>query len=106
MMKEDFVNVQLTDLGKKIAGDARVQVHAGNHSFYFEPDEVKMVTRAFDWERVLKNEHFNGHPLFEIVLSKEYEQEHVAELRAEGIDATATPDGILVKELKIEEVGN
>jgi hypothetical protein len=106
MAREDFVNVKLTKFGKQAAGGAPIQVHAGNHSFYFEPDEVKMVTRAFEWERVLKNEHFNGHPLFEIAFSKEDEQEHVAELRAEGIDATATPDGILVKELKIEEVGN
>jgi hypothetical protein len=97
MAREDFVNVKLTEFGKQAAGGARVQVHAGNHSFYFEPDEVKMVTRAFEWERVLKNEHFNGHPLFEIVFSEEYEQEHVAELRAEGIDATETPNAIEVK---------
>jgi hypothetical protein len=67
MPKEDFVNVQLTEFGKERAAGGRVQIHAGNHSFVFEPGEVKMVTRAFDWNRVLKNEHFNGHPLFEIV---------------------------------------
>jgi hypothetical protein len=67
MAKDDFVNVRLTEFGKERAAGARIQVHAGNHSFYFEPDEVQLVTRAFDWNRVLKNEHFNGHPLFEIV---------------------------------------
>jgi hypothetical protein len=67
MPKEDFVNVRLTEFGRTQAPDGRIQVHAGNHSFFFEPGEVKLVTRAFDWNRVLKNEHFNGHPLFEIV---------------------------------------
>jgi hypothetical protein len=67
MAGEDFVNVRLTAFGKERADGGRVQVHAGNHSFYFEPDEVQRVTRAFDWGRVLKAEHFNGHPLFEIV---------------------------------------
>ena len=67
MPKEDFVNVRLTEFGKERAAGARIQVHAGNHSFYFEPGEVQLVTRAFDWNRVLKNEHFNGNPLFEIV---------------------------------------
>jgi hypothetical protein len=70
-MREDFVNVRLTAFGKEQAGGARIQVHAGNHSFYFEPDEEKMVTRAFEWNRVLRNEHFNGHPLFEIVPEEE-----------------------------------
>lgn len=67
MAGEDFVNVRLTEFGKERAAGSRVQVHAGNHSFYFQPDEVQRVTRAFDWERVLKNEHFNGHPLFEVI---------------------------------------
>jgi len=71
MAGEDFVNVRLTEFGKKRADGGVVQVHAGNHSFYFEPDEVKLVTRAFDWNCVLKAEHFNGHPLFEIVPEEE-----------------------------------
>ena len=67
MPKEDFINVRLTQFGQERAAGGRVQVHAGNHSFYFQPGEVKMVTRKFDWERVLKTEHVNGHALFEIV---------------------------------------
>jgi hypothetical protein len=67
MAGKDFVNVKLTEFGAQQAGGGRVQVHAGNHSFYFEPGEVKMVTRAFEWERVLKTEHVSGHALFEIV---------------------------------------
>jgi hypothetical protein len=67
MAKDDFVNVQLTEFGKERAAGAVVQVHEGNHSFYFKPGEVQRVTRAFDWNRVLKTQHFNGHPLFEVV---------------------------------------
>jgi hypothetical protein len=67
MPGKDFVNVRLTEFGRQQAGSGRVQVHAGNHSFDFAPDDVKMVTRAFEWERVLKTEHVNGHALFEIV---------------------------------------
>jgi hypothetical protein len=99
MAREDFVNVRLTELGKERAAGARIQVHAGNHSFVFEPGEVKMVTRAFEWERVLKNEHFNGHALFEIVpdASEETPEQAAEGLRDLGIDATATPQGIMVE---------
>jgi hypothetical protein len=75
MAGKDFVNVKLTEFGAQQAGGGRVQVHAGNHSFYFQPGEVKMVTRAFEWERVLKNERFNGHPLFEIAPEAEEQLE-------------------------------
>jgi hypothetical protein len=74
MSREDFVNVRLTKFGAERAAGGSVQVHAGNHSFVFEPGEVKLVTRAFDWNRVLKNEHFNGHQMFEIVPDEELDQ--------------------------------
>jgi hypothetical protein len=87
MAGKDFVNVRLTEFGVQQAGSGRVQVHAGNHSFYFEPDEVKMVTRAFEWERVLKNEHVNGHPLFEIV-TEAVATEEEQPLTTEGTETT------------------
>jgi hypothetical protein len=100
MPKEDFVNVQLTDFGKERAGNAPFQVHEGNHSFIFHPGEVKMVTRAFDWGRVLQNQHFNGHPLFEIV--DEHAEEVAAELRADlGVQAHVE-GGIPVVDVKEE----
>jgi hypothetical protein len=104
MAGKDFVNVRLTELGRQQAGSGRLQVHAGNHSFYFTPDEVKMVTRAFEWERVLKTEHVNGHPLFEIVpdISELTPEQDAQRLRDLGIDATATPEGIMVE---TKEVG-
>jgi hypothetical protein len=104
MAGKDFVNVQLTDFGKEFASGGPLQVHAGNHSFCFAPDEVKMVTRAFEWERVLKTEHVNGHPLFEIVpdISELTPEQDAQRLRDLGIDATATPEGIMVE---TKEVG-
>jgi hypothetical protein len=66
----DFVNVRLTDFGTAIAAGGTVKVHEGNHSFYVAPGETLRVTRAFEWERVLKLQQVNGRPLFEIVEEK------------------------------------
>jgi hypothetical protein len=90
MAGKDFVNVQLTAFGNERAAGGSVQVHAGNHSFYFKPGEVKLVTRAFDWERVLKNEHINGHQMFEIVpdqFEPSDEQMGTQGMNADEIDA-------------------
>lgn len=65
-MADDFVNVRLTKLGEELSC-GQLQVHEGNHSFYFNAGETQRVTRVFDWERVLKTQHHHGHPLFEIV---------------------------------------
>lgn len=87
MAGKDFVNVRLTPFGRERAGGSQIQVHAGNHSFYFQPGEVKMVTRAFEWERVLKNEHFNGHALFEVV-ADEVVSEEKSPVATEGTETT------------------
>jgi hypothetical protein len=71
---DDFVNVRLTEFGTTFAGGTRVQIHEGQHTFYFLPGQVQRVTRAFDWNRVLKNQHFNGHALFEIAPADDVEQ--------------------------------
>jgi hypothetical protein len=90
--KEDFVNVRLTAFGENAAAGSVVQVHEGNHSFVFTPGEAQMVTRAFDWNRVLRHQHINGHPLFEIV-PEATEEESTATPVASATDATnATQD--------------
>lgn len=68
-MRSDFVKVRLSKAGEKFAGDAGyVRVIHGAHDFEFKVGEVKDdVTRAFDWEKVLKNEHVDGEPMFELV---------------------------------------
>lgn len=86
-MKGDFVNVQLTKFGADRAAGSVLQVHEGQHSFYFKAGEIQHVTRSFDWDRVLKHQHVNGHALFEIV--PDNEAEDVERLQELGIHATA-----------------
>jgi hypothetical protein len=64
---KDFVNVKLSEFGVECAAGSVLQVHEGQHSFYFKAGEPQRVTRAFDWNCVLRNQHFNGHALFELV---------------------------------------
>lgn len=60
---EDFVHVKLSPLGEKLAGEHEMVV--SDHSvFRFKAGETQRVTRAFDWEKVLKNQHQDGEPLF------------------------------------------
>jgi hypothetical protein len=51
--REDFVNVRLNALGAKLAGKGELRVIGSKHDFTFKAGEVKEVTKAFDWERVL-----------------------------------------------------
>jgi|GEM_PF-2496388 hypothetical protein len=83
----DFVNVQLSKFGADRAAGSVLQVHEGQHSFYFKAGEIQRVTRAFDWNRVLKHQHVNGHSLFELV--PDAEAQGVEELQDLGIQATA-----------------
>jgi hypothetical protein len=73
MAKEDFVNVRITQFGEryiKECGGGPLRVHEGGRlgsEFAFMPGESQRVTRAVDWDRVLRNQHINGQALFEIV---------------------------------------
>ena len=69
MPGKDWVDVRLTKFGAQQAHGAPLRVQEGNggQGFVFMPGESQRVTRAFDWEKVLKPWHINGHPLFEIV---------------------------------------
>lgn len=67
-MSEDWVNVRLTAFGERYLkenGGGPANVHEGT-GFSVESGKAVRVTRAFDWERVLKQQHVNGHALFEI----------------------------------------
>jgi hypothetical protein len=99
-MEKDFVNVQLSPFGVERAAGTTMQVHEGQHSFFFKAGEIQRVTRAFDWNRVLKHQHFNGHALFEIVPDEEAQD--VARLQGLGVDATAGENEIVVKVPKVE----
>ena len=64
----DFVAVKLSSKGEEVAQGAPVTIIDGVHMFVFKPGEVREdITRAFDWERVLKNQARDGESLFEVV---------------------------------------
>ena len=67
MAGEDFVHVKLSAAGKKMAGEAGVlRLVVGRGHFLFKGDEVLRVTRAYEWEVLLKDETFQGEPMFEL----------------------------------------
>jgi len=67
MAGEDFVHVKLSAAGKKMAGEAgALRLVVGRGHFFFQGDEVLRVTRAYEWEVLLKNETFQGEPMFEL----------------------------------------
>jgi hypothetical protein len=63
-MAGDFVNVKLTTFGESLG---QVAVHEGHREFVARPGDVLHVTRALEWERILKLQQIDGKPLFEIV---------------------------------------
>jgi hypothetical protein len=65
--RPDFVNVQLTRFGAKLAGDGKLTVVEGGRVYEFLPGESQEVTKAFDWGMVLKNATIDGEQLFELV---------------------------------------
>lgn len=65
-MAGDWVEVRLSPFGEQYANGAPLRVQEGS-GFVFAPGESQRVTRAFDWEKVLRPWHINGHALFEIV---------------------------------------
>jgi hypothetical protein len=79
----DWVEVRLSEFGREYAGDGPVRVHEGPHEFVFKPGETQRVTRAFDWERILKPLAIGGRALFEIV-PDQHAEDLVQEWRAEG----------------------
>lgn len=62
----DWVWVRLTAKGEELAGAGALTIAGGRYHFSFIASEAQKVTRAFDWEQVLKNERRGGEPLFEL----------------------------------------
>jgi hypothetical protein len=107
MAGKDWVEVKLTRFGEEHSqgGQLRVQEGNGGKGFVFLPGESQRVTRAFDWEQVLRPWHINGHALFEQVFSQAYEEKHAAQLDGPGVQAVPTPSGIevIVSESEVEK---
>jgi hypothetical protein len=67
-MRSDFVKVKLSAHGEQLAAGEEVLVVQGAREYRFKPGEVRDdITRAFDWEKVLKHEFIDGEALFEVV---------------------------------------
>lgn len=86
MAGNDWVDVRLTEFGAEYSKGAPLHVHEGAHQFSFRAGEMQRVTRAFDWNRVLKNVVVAGRPLLEIV-PDEHAEELVEKWRAEAYTA-------------------
>ena len=78
-MRSDFVKVKLSEHGEKYAGKGGyVTVIHGRHEFHFKTGETQEVTRAFEWEKVLKTELVDGEPLFELVVEEQNDPQPAA----------------------------
>jgi hypothetical protein len=64
---EDFVHIQLSAAGVKMAGTGgQVRITAGRGSFVFVVGQSQRVTKAYEWNVLLKNERFQGQPILEL----------------------------------------
>ena len=66
--RPDFANIQLTDAGKRLAGESGVIRWAnGRRHFAFKAGEAQEVERSYEWNYLLRNECFEGQPILEEV---------------------------------------
>lgn len=64
----DFVMVQLTEAGRKLANGWSLRISNGRRTFLFEQDTPLKVERSYEWNHVLANHHTpGGEALCEIV---------------------------------------
>lgn len=71
MAGEDFVHVKLSAAGEKLAGEGKqVRLLHGRAHFLFTVGQSQRVTRAYEWNVLLRNEVFEGEPIFEIAVEE------------------------------------
>jgi hypothetical protein len=69
-VRPDFVMVQLTAVGQKLAGNHPMTVCSGRRHFVFTGATSVEVEKSFEWNVCLKNRtNASGLPLFQIVPS-------------------------------------
>jgi hypothetical protein len=72
--RPDFATIQLTDAGRRMAGEHGVIGWAnGRRHFTFTAGEAQEVERSFEWNHLLRHEMFEGQPILEEVREEEGE---------------------------------
>lgn len=66
MTRKDWVRVKLTTYGEQLAGEHELLVVGSSYHFTFRAGVAQEVSRAFDWNVVLKNKKHEGQALFEL----------------------------------------
>jgi hypothetical protein len=71
--RPDFAVVQLSDAGRRMAGEAGTVGWAnGRRHFTFRVGEAQEVERSYEWNALLRHEMYQGKPVFkEIVVEPE-----------------------------------
>lgn len=62
----DFVQVQLTAAGLKLAGNGPLKVQNGTRQLVFTAGQTTKTELSYEWRAWLQNVTHNGSPLFEI----------------------------------------
>lgn len=66
--RPDFATIQLSEAGKRMAGEQGVIRWAnGRRHFAFKAGETVEVERSYEWNHLLKHENFQGQPILEEV---------------------------------------
>jgi hypothetical protein len=66
--RPDFATIQLSDAGKRMAGEHGVIHWAnGRRHFTFVAGEKQEVERSYEWNHLLRHEVFEGQPILEKV---------------------------------------
>ena len=82
--RPDFVMVQLSEAGRRMAGEGGTVGWAnGRRHFHFVAGEKQEVERSFEWNALLRHELYLGEPILEEV---------VAEQETADEDAPETPN--------------
>jgi hypothetical protein len=72
--RPDFLNVRLSEAGKRMAGEHGVVRWAnGRRHFTFKAGEAQEVERSYEWNHLLRHEVFEGQPILEEVPEEEGE---------------------------------
>jgi hypothetical protein len=68
MAGEDFVHVKQSAAGEKLAGDGKqVRISHARVHMTFKVGETQRVTKAYEWNHILRHKTDGGEAIFETV---------------------------------------